>query len=152
SPDAASNLVLEQPLGVTAPENSQLHNQVNNQGTISVASLDGMTIMAHSQAAMRSSEGKLKSLAAEAGADVHWVFRRFSQYGDLIAKFSNAEGALTTSSSGITQLPGWSWHPLTSTSSSTADLQVKTWLNWKPGTSQMIDDCVREFLNSVTTI
>lgn len=152
SPDAVSNLVLEQPLGVTIPEDSQLHAEVNNQGAISVASLDGMTIMAHSQAAMRSSEGNLKSLAAEAGADVNWVFRRFSQYGDVIARFSNAEGALTTSSSGITQLPGWSWYPLTSTSSSTEDLQVKTWINWRPGKSEMIDDCVREFLNSISSI
>lgn len=150
SPDAVSNLVLEQPLGVTVPEDSQLHEEINHDGAISVESLDGMTIMAHSQAAMRSSEGNLKSLAAEAGADVKWVFRRFSQYGDVIAKFSNAEGALTTSSSGITQLPGWSWYPLTSGSSSTEDLQVKTWINWMPGKSQMLDDCVREFLNGIS--
>src|SRR5690625_1108657 len=70
SPNAVSNLVLEQPLGVSVPEDSQLHQRLDTQGAISVASLDGMTIMAHSQAAMRSSEGNLKSLAAEAGADI----------------------------------------------------------------------------------
>lgn len=151
SPDGASNLALEQPVGITLPTGSPLCETVDEKGAISVASLDGMTIMAHSQAAMRSSEGNLKSLAAEAGADINWVFRRFSQYGDLIAKFSNAEGALTTSSSGLTQLPDWLWFPLTSKSSSAGSLQVKTWLNWKPDKSQVIDDCVREFLNGIST-
>lgn len=149
SPEAASQLVLEQPLGVTVPEGSPLCFQVDEEGAIPVGSLDGLTIMAHSPAAMRSSEGRLKSLAAEAGADVNWVFRRFSQYGDLIAKFSNAQGALTTSSSGPTQLPGWSWYPLTTKSSSTDDLRVKTWVNWKPQKSQVIDDWVHAFLDGI---
>lgn len=149
SPDAASQLVLEQPLGVAVPETSPLCREVNEKGAIPVASLDRMTIMAHSQASMRSSEGKLKSLAADAGADVNWVFRRFGQYGDLITKFSKAKGALTTSSSGVTQLPGWSWYPLTSNSASTDDLWVKTWINWKPEKSSVIDDCVRDFLSHI---
>lgn len=150
SADAASYVVLEQPLGVAIPDESALHQSIDTTGAIPVSSLDGMKVMAHSQAAIRSSEGSLRSLAVKADANVDWIFRRFSGHADLIARFSQAEGAITTSSSGLAQSTGWSWFPLTSQAQHVDDLNIRTWINWKPGQSTSVNDCAHGFIETST--
>lgn len=146
SPGVASHVLLEQRLGLAVPEGSTIHKRVDASGAVPMEALGGTRIIAHSHVTLRSSEGTVRSLAAGAGADVSWVFRRFSQHADLITRFSQADGAITVSSAALASQPTWSWYPLSIQSQQAEDLILRTWINWNQGASDKVDECAQRII------
>ena len=137
-----SSLILSQPLGVAMPPHSRLRQKVTPEGELPVASLDGSRLLAYAQSALRSSEGALRSLAEGAGAEIEWIFRRFGLHGDLIAEFSQAEGAMTVASSQVLHSSDWVWHPLVGNGPLSEDLTIRTWANWRADAPPHIERCL----------
>ncbi|GAA2082223.1 LysR family transcriptional regulator [Actinomadura alba] len=95
--------------------------------TLTFADLTGLRVMAHSAAETPGEEVRLRAAADAAGSDVHWMFRRFSQHGQLIAETSDADAVLVSEASAAKDFTTWRWIPL---AESEPNAVIETWAIW----------------------
>lgn len=111
---------------------------------------EGLTVMAHSAHETPGEELRLRTAAAVAGVDIHWMFRRFSEHSGLIAETSGADVVLLSEASAAKNFPLWRWLPFAPTE---ANAVIVTWAAWAyetvPGLDRAVDAMRRATL--VTT-
>jgi len=107
--------------------------------TLTFADLAGLRVMAHSAAETPGEEVRLRAAAEAAGSDVHWMFRRFSQHGQLIAETSDADAVLVSEASAAKDFTTWRWIPL---DESEPNAVIDTWAVWSDPDLTDVDVCI----------
>lgn len=132
--ELSSLIVLRQPFGCAVRDATVL----TEREVARFADLDGLTVMAHSERA--GEELRLRTAAAVAGADINWLFRRFSEHSGLIAETSGADVVLLSEASAAKNFPAWRWVPF---AESETNAVVVTWAAWTdptvPGVDQVVE-------------
>lgn len=125
APEASSELLLEQAMGIAV-----LSKSPSTAAGITFAQMDGMKVMAHAIGEIAAEEFRLRSASLAAGANIHWVFRRFSEHSWLIAKTADVDAVLLTEASARRHLHGWTWTPIQADDVSGGKMAIRTWATW----------------------
>lgn len=123
-PDLPSRVVLTQRFGCAARHGSALAGR----SAVRLRDLHGLRVMAKSGQENPQQETRLRAAAEAAGAEIEWVFRSFSEYGELIAETSQADVVLLSRVSADRLFPTWSWVPFSTADEETASM--RTWAIW----------------------
>ncbi|MER7694500.1 LysR family transcriptional regulator [Streptomyces sp. NPDC097610] len=135
-PGSDGIMVLAQPFGCAVPADSELARR----RSLTLRDLDGLRVMAHSTQENPGEELRLRTSADAAGAEIDWIFRRFSEHSSLIADSLDADGVLTVRESAVTHLPGWHWLPMDG--SDTQSSIVRTWAVWRDRDLPGVEECL----------
>ncbi|SHK67775.1 DNA-binding transcriptional regulator, LysR family [Pseudonocardia thermophila] len=96
--------------------------------SLTLEDLAGLRVLAHSDQDSPGQEARLRATAQALDAPIEWVFRRFSEHGQLIASTAGVDVALLAASSSRRHFPQWRWIPLDL--SDEVNSVVRTWAAW----------------------
>ncbi len=135
-PEVHSCLILEQRFGAAVRKDSPLADR----RSVGFADLTGLRLMAHSTQETPGLEARLRSAAESDGVLVDWIFRRFSEYGELVADTAHADAALVAEASAARHFASWTWIPLDEASGLTAP--IHTWAAWTDPDLEDLEACL----------
>lgn len=140
-----THLALEQRLGIVVRTDSTLHRMLHTRTAATLHDLAGLRVLAHARGEIRVQEEILKNAMLSVDVDATWIFRKFGQHSALIADLVEADVAVTTEASALTNFSDWRWIPLEGYDASGNDLVVRTWATWNPQPTPEVETIVSLF-------
>ena len=138
APELRSVEVFAQRIGVAVPHDSPLAHQPE----ANLTQLDELQVLAHAAGEINVEESRLRSALVAAGVHTDWVFRRFSEYSELIAITSGVDAVFLTEASAARHLPGWKWVPISGAGVDGLDLRIRTWAAWREPSRPYVTEVV----------
>jgi DNA-binding transcriptional LysR family regulator len=104
------------------------HSRFDGRRSLTLDDLAGLRVLAHSAQESPGEEARLRATAQARGARIDWLFRRFSEHGELVANSAQADVVLVSAASSRRHFPAWRWIPLDR--SDEVNSLTRTWAAW----------------------